>query len=268
MSFLADPISSLFSRDFYRKASRWSVLRGLAYLCYLSLLLTLLFVWLLKTVAVPEMDQFVGWLKKEMPVLVWSEGKLALKEGTVRELKHPVYGPLIKFDMTHSDFTELELGEYTIGITPEKAFVHQGGGRLKEFAWKPRPGEEKQTFEITQDTIGAAYHQMKSRLTVFFIFLLWGAVILWNVIAALFYSWVSLMINWTRRGEKLHYSHLLNISICALTPATFVMASQLCVPALNRLSFGIFGSFVLTAAYLFFAILGTDDPPLPKAPFA
>ena len=261
MSFLAAPLLSLFSLKFYRGVLAWNVRKGLAYLAYMSLLFALVLSWLVKTVVVPQGDQFVDWLKGNMPVLIWNGEILAMKEGTAKEMVHPKYGPLIKFDMTRTEFTDQVLGEFSLGVTPAKAFVRQGSEILKEYNWARSPDQKKGTVEITPELLGKVYVQLKARISRVMIFVLWISVIFWNLVGALFYSWLGLLINWTRRGDKLLYSQLFNIAICAMTPVLVIDSLQLAIPALGRLPFGLVGSLVLTNAYLFFAIRGTDTPP-------
>lgn len=272
MSFLLAPFFALFSRDFYKRMTRAGLGAGFAYLFYGVTLMTVIASAALMVRILPEMDRFTVWLQGQMPVLMWKpqEG-LSMRDQSTFTLVHPQYGPLAQFDMTKEEVRLEDLGENTLFVTSKRIYVRQPGRSslriydLTQVRSQTTKGPAA-PFEIRPDTIDGLYRQMKPWLITAFIGILWGALLVWKLLAALFYSWVALLINLFRR-EKLDYSHLLTLAFFVLTPAACVQLLQLIIPRLAALPFGFPGSLALTTCYLYLAVKGTE-PPQTKPPAA
>ncbi len=270
--FFISPLLALFSRDFYRRMARAGLGVGFGYWFYLGTLLALITGATLTVRALPEMDRFLIWLKREMPVLVWHPEGLSIKDKTAFSLVHPKYGPLAKFDMTKTDVTAEGMGEFGIFVTSQKIYLKQPGSRglriydlIKARAERQgRAGAANQpsSFEIQPDQIVTGYRQFKPWLITVFCGILWGAFLLWKLLAALFYSWIGLLVNMGRR-DKLDYSHILTLTFFAMTPAIVIQLLQFLIPPFARIPFGLGGSLLVTVFYLFYAIKGTEpsEPP-------
>ncbi len=266
MKILTAPFFALFSRDFYRRAALAGPGKGFTYLAYLSALMLLAAFFAVNTRLLPAADRFVVWLQSEMPVLQWTPAGLSMKDRTSFALVHPQFGPLAQFDMTRKEIQAGDMGENSIFVTSQTVYMRQPGRtELKTYDVTQLGNKQAmQPFEIRPETLGSFYQRIKPGLTAVFILAIFAGLLIWKILAALFYSWVALLINMSRR-EPLHYSHLWTLACFALTPAALIQSLQLIIPALTSLPFGPAGSFLVTTAYLFIAIKGTE-PAEPRVP--
>ena len=189
-----------------------------------------------------------------------------MKDRTAFALVHPEYGPLARFDMTMKEVTSADMGDNSVFVTSQKIFMRQPGQlTFRTFDVTQLGDKNTQPFEIRPDNIGTFYQKIKPMLVVMLSGAFWFVFLLWKILAALFYSWIALLINMTRR-DKLDYSHLWTIACFALTPAALIQGLQFAIPQLAFLSFGTAGSLIVTTAYLYLAIKGTEPPaPIPAA---
>lgn len=260
MKILSAPFYSLFSRKFYNEAAYAGAGRGFLYLIYLVTLMLFAAFAAVNTRLLPQTNAFVGWLQSEMPVMQWTPAGLSMKDRTAFALVHPEFGPLVRFDMTMKEMTSADMGDNNVFVTSQKIYMRQPGREgFRIFDVMQLGDKNAQPFEIRPENIGTFYKKIKPWLVVMLSGAFWFAFLIWKILAALFYSWIALLINMTRR-EKLDYSHLWTIACFALTPAALVQSLQFALPQFAVLPFGTAGSFMVTSAYLYLAIKGTEPP--------
>jgi len=260
MKILTAPFYALFSRKFYSQVMFAGTGRAFLYLFYLATLMLFAAFAAVNTRLLPQTDAFVSWLQSEVPVMEWTPAGLSMKDRTAFALVHPEFGPLARFDMTMKEISAADMGENSVFVTSQKIYLRQPGREGFRIFDVMQLGEKNaQPFEIRPENIGAFYQQVKPWLVVMMSGAFWIGFLLWKILAALFYSWIALVINMTRR-EKLYYGHLWTIACFALTPAALIQSLQLAIPQLGVLPFGTAGSFVVTTAYLYLAIKGTEPP--------
>ena len=260
MKLLSAPFYALFSRQFYTKAAFAGAGRGSVYLLYLSGLMLLAAATAVSTRLLPQANEFAVWLQSELPALQWTPAGLSMKGQTAFALIHPEYGPLAQFDMNLSEVSDQEMGDNSIFVTSQKVYMRQPGrAGFKIYDVTQLGDKNAQPFEIRPELIGQVYARAKPWLLFLLLGSFWVMFLIWKILAALFYSWVALLINMMRR-EKLHYSHLWTLACFALTPAALVQSLQFAFPPLAVIPFGLIGSFFMTSAYLYLAIKGTESP--------
>jgi len=260
MKIFSAPYFSLFSRKFYSEAAHAGAGRGFLYIVYLVTLMLFATFAAVNARLLPQANTFVDWLQSEMPIMQWTPAGLSMKDRTAFALIHPEYGPLARFDMTVKEITSVDMGDNSVFVTAQKIYMRQPGREgFRIFDVMQLGDKNAQPFEIRPDNIGFFYQKIKPWLVVMLSGSFWFAFLLWKVLAALFYSWIALIINMTRR-EKLDYSHLWTIACFALTPVALIQTLQFAIPQLGALPFGTTGSFMVTTAYLYLAIKGTEPP--------
>lgn len=260
MTILTAPFYALFSRKFYHEAVFVGPARGFLYLFYLSALMLLIAFAAMNTRLVPQMNTFAAWLQAEVPIMQWTPAGLSMRDGETFALVHPEYGPLARFDMTKNEITFADMGENSVFVTAQKIYLRQPGREgLRVFDVMQLGDKNNQSFDIRPDTIGFFYQKVRPWIVFMVLGVLWAGFLIWKILAALFYSWIALLINTTRR-EKLYYSHLWTIACFALTPAALIQGLQFAIPQLGFLPFGTAGSLIVTTAYLYLAIKGTEPP--------
>jgi len=219
---------------------------------------------------IPQIDQFVQWAKAEMPSMTWTPDGLVMNIQNPYTMVHPKLGPLVTFDANQVDVTTETIGEVVMFVTPGKLFVKRGIREVRVYdltrqvAAAPDPNA-LMAVNITSESVQKFYDSLKPWLIFFVVLFFFPFFFLWKLIAALIYSWIGLLINFTRT-PKLPYNAILNVSLFALTAATLIQWLRLMVPALNRIPFGLVGSLLITCIYLFLAVKKTEEtlPPTPS----
>lgn len=266
MKMLSAPFKALYDRAFYARAAHAGAGKGLIYILYLSAIMLAGALISVQTRLLPEANRFVEWLQVEMPVLQWAPQGLSMKGATAYALVHPEYGPLAQFDMERGEITREDMGPNSIFVTSQKIYMRQPGTEeLREYdiTQLAGAGAPAEPFEVRPENIGTFYREIKPWLAAGLLASIFGIFILWKLLAALFYSWIALLINMMRQ-EKLYYSHLWTVTCFALTPAALIQTLQFALPPLAAIPFGPAGSFALTVLYLFLAVKGTE-PASPAA---
>jgi len=260
MKILTAPFQALFSRKFYSEAAYAGTGRSFLYLAYLVTLMFFAVLVAVNTRLLPQTNAFAAWLQSEIPVMQWTPAGLSMKDRTEFLLVHPELGPLARFDMTVKEVTSAQMGENTVFVTSQKVYIRQPGREgFRIFDMTELGNKTAQPFEIQPATFGIFYEKIKPWLVVMLSCAFWAGFLVWKILAALFYSWIALLINMTRR-EKLEYSHLWALACFALTPAALIQSLQFVIPTLAALPFGLGGSFLVTFLYLHLAIKGTEPP--------
>jgi len=265
MNFFKTPLDTFYNLKMYREVQTRSLGRAFLYLLYLSAIVTVLFVLLLVTQIVPLADDFVGWFKQDMPSIVWTPAGVSIRETTPYTMFHPEFGPLLIFE-TDKQNLDLSALEAPVHVTSNKAYVNRGGGEYRIYDLIG-PALEDQ-FESDAVAIGPEFVQRYYDLVKpwgyalsFLVYL--PSIFVWKVIAGLFYALMALILNQTRR-VKLEFGTIYIVCLYAMTPAVLIGAILPMIPGLNRLPFGLLGSLLVTAVYLFLAIKKSEiiEPPV------
>ena len=261
MKLLLAPVYSLFSLSFYREILRKSLGRGFLYLAYLSFLATIVFLLFFTSRLLPEADRFAAWARAEMPALTWTPQGLRMNLKSPYTMVHPQLGPLVTFDTSKTDAGTEEMKDVSMFVTSRKVFLKQRAGEIRVYDLKEMMGAAKadNPAVVNGETLEGFYKSFKPMLFFLAIFFFFPFFFIWKFLAALFYSWFGLLLNFFRT-EKLHYGQILNVSFFTLTPVLGIQLLQILIPNAGRIPFGLPGSIAVTGVYLYFVIVKTQDP--------
>lgn len=261
LTFFTAPVTALFSTSVYKDAARSSAGRGVLYSLYLAGLSVGLVMMVLSAKVMPQADAFAGWVKTNMPVLIWTPAGLSLENGqTTAVLKHPQYGTIALFDMTKTTATEADIGEAYVLVTSQKILIKRAPGQVEERDITGAGMRSSQQLpprvRITGDLAAKLYQNLKSAMKlvvpVVILILSFVSFLMMN----LFYSLVGLILNGIR-AEKLGYGAIFSLT-CFATTISFVLTGLRTLVPLPAFA-GAFGlNILVTLAYLFFAFKITD----------
>lgn len=261
MSLLSAPFEAVYNKDLYRKAAQSSAAHGFLYLLYFSVLITVLAMLVISVTIVPEGNRFMAWIKMNMPVveIVRGEG-IKINASSPYEMIHPEYGKVAIFDMTKTEVSLEEIGDWKVFVTSTKGYFQRDNGQLQVYDLKgTRRAEEK--AGVDDRVVDAAFVQkieniVKPVLLVLILGIIFVFFFIWKLIAALFYSLIGISLNRMRR-ERLSYGQILNVSFLAITPAAWVQFLLLLRGL--EIPFGFLWSLAITSAYLYFGIKKAEE---------
>lgn len=262
MNIFTAPLFALYNVDFYRTVIRSRLTKGFLYVAFLAVVGTVLFATTLVGRLFPQADAFVDWFKQGMPGLVWTPDGLTMDIQGPYTMNHPVLGGVVTFDPAPKDVKTSELGPVLIYVTPDRLYLRQGVNEVRVIELAQPAASRRgtpQVVKIDAALIAKFYGAAKPwivSLTVVFFFVSFYA---WKLLAALFFSWIGLLLNFRRR-EKLTYGAIFHVSLFALTATTLLQFLNLIFPALNRIPFGLPGTLVVTTVYLYVGICKTEPP--------
>ena len=260
--FLLSPLLSLFSLSFYRRINSRKTASGFFYVGYLSLILTFTVLLAYRIYFFPSADQFMKWLGGNLPPLTVTRQGVQMELKQPLLLTHPQWGPLVYFDPV-SEAPKPEDLEKALVIVTRTTLSYRdprsGETRIQRLIPEPRKGEWRDMV-LTGDRLLFLWSRTRPLVGITVVLGFFIASCLWKLLVGLLYSLVGLLFNRFRR-EPLTYSAVLNVAFFALTPVTLLQGVGWLVPAFV-LPFGFLISLVLTAAYLAFGILATQQ----KAP--
>jgi hypothetical protein len=257
---LLAPIYSLFSLSFYRKVLQFRVGKAFLYLFYLSFLATLLMLFISLAYLAPNVNGFVDWAKQNMPAMTWSPSTgLTVNAQQPYSMVHPQLGLLITFDTNAQEVNAAAMGEVPIFVTAKQIYVRQAPNQVKVYDITAPAGaaQAAASVNITPDLVQRFYDSLKPWLLFFLLLFFFVFFFIWKVLAALFYSWIGLLINFTRQ-PKLSYGALFTVSAFALTAGVIVQVLPAFIPFLAQIPFWGFLSIPVTIAYLFIVIKKTQ----------
>jgi len=272
MNLLTAPFYALFSTAFYRNVQKSRVGRGMLYMLYLSVITTLLMIFVSVTRFLPVANSFIDWVKQDMPKLTWTSGGMVMDARSPYLMVHPELGPLITFDTTVEEVTTEDMGDTMMYITSKKLYVRQGINQIRVYDLlqaaaqaEARGQEVPQAINITPDLIQQFYDSLKPWIlslgALFFLLFLY----LWKLLIAFLYSWIGLLINMMRQS-KLEFGQIYTTTLFVMTVPLVIQWIRLVVPFVGRLPFGILGSLLVTIGYLFFAVKIAEEKVSPAPP--
>ena len=261
LTFFTAPVTALFYPPVYKDAVRSPAGRGMLYSLYLAGLSAVLVVLFLSIKVMPRADAFAGWVKKNMPVLVWTPDGLSLENGqSSATLVHPQYGPVAVFDMTKTTVTEADMGRAYFLVTSKKVYMRRAPGQLEErdiTAAGMRSAQQlPPRVRINGDLAMNLFQNVKKAMAFMVPFMILILSFVFFLVMNLFYSLAGLLFN-RMRSEKLGYGAIFNLT-CFATTAFFTLTwikALIPFPAFT----GAFGlNILINLAYLYFAFKITD----------
>ena len=264
MTFFTAPITALFLPKVYHDAAQSGGARGVFYTLYLAALVTLVAMVMFASLVVPQADSLANWLQTELPSMVWTPAGLTLGQDIPQPytIAHPVFGPLMTFDMNKDIVQESEMGNIPIFVTSQKIFLKQGPGQIEERDitqagfQAAQPDDQRRQLPsrvmITGDVVKQIYQNVKRVFfwVIPFVFLL--VLFCFLLLTALFYSLIGLLLNLMRKS-KLQYGSIFNLTCFALT------ASVALGWIVRNLPLAWLLSLLIILGYLFFAFKVTDQ---------
>lgn len=250
---------ALFSLKFYRQIQTAPVSRGFLYLGYLSFLLALYGMILFRIQWMPAANEFVGWLKQNLPEMTLTRQGLEMKIAEPRLLTHSRWGALIYLDPVKDSPDPADLEKAAVVITRTKIGYRDPSTEELRIQNIVRQGNAANWRDatFTQETITQLWRRLSPWLAAIFFLTSFVGLYLWKLTAALLYSLIGILLNLFRKA-KLRYASILNVSFYALTPLALLQALVWLFPNFP-LPVNLLTSLALTALYLAFAILAAQD---------
>ncbi len=264
LTFFTAPVTALFYPPVYRDAVRSSAGRGVLYSLYLAGLSAVLVMIILSARVVPQADVFAGWVKTNMPVLIWTPKGLSLENGqTTAVLKHPKYGTIALFDMAKTTAKEADMGEAYLLVTSQKVYIKRAPGMLEErdiTGAGMRSGQElPPRVRIDGEIALKLYQNLKSAMAFVVPLMILVLTFVFFLVTNLLYSLAGLLFN-KMRAEKLGYGAIFNLT-CFSTTASFTLTWLKALIPLPAFS-GAFGLNILAVlVYMYLAFKVTDKKP-------
>jgi hypothetical protein len=160
--FFLAPILSLFSLNFYRRLLAGQQSAGFLYLAYLSFLMSLAGLLLLHLQFFPVANQFVGWLEKNIPEMVFTQGgvKMSIEEPLL--LTHPQWGALFYLDPTNDFPSSIDLEKAMVIVTRTKIAYRDpsnGETRIQDLAPEAAP-KNWQDFVLNRERLRELWNRL------------------------------------------------------------------------------------------------------------
>lgn len=262
MRILSAPVYSFYSVEFYRQVLKSPLSKAFLYLAYLTALanIAVLLFFLLRVQ--PFVRSFVDWTAKEMPELTWTPDGISMNAKNPYVMTHPDYGPLVVFDTTKTDIDAGEMGDAPIFVTRTKVYTRSGPDDVRIYELTRRPADvpkDKMVVQVDSNVVYRLYDAFRPWFVGMAVFLFFPAYFIWKLLEILFFSVVGMLVNLTRK-PTLAYGEVLKICFFAVTPAAIFQLASIVIPAVGKIPYGFFLSFVLTTGYIIFAMKKTEDP--------
>ncbi len=256
------PFFALFSKDFYKKVLTAGLGKGFLYLVYFSLLLSTLFVGMVKVKVLPMIDSFVVWVAKEMPALQVTPEGIQMSVPSPKVMTHPDLGPVVIFDMNGEAAGLQGKLDSLVLVTAKKIFVKQRQGGVRTYdvvqMMAQQRGKIQTPLQITGESVERAYRSYKPWVLGVVFISLWFFFFVTQVLQGFISSLIGLVIN-LFRSPRLSYKPILNASFFALTASYLVGIFQMMVPFLRIIPTGFWFSVILTGIYLMLALKLTEE---------
>jgi hypothetical protein len=223
--FFLAPITAFFLPQVYRDALKSSGRKGLLYVVYWAFLTTI-FATMTFASRLTISDAFMQWVKKEIPVLIWTPEGLSFENNQkIARLDHPVYGPIAVFDMTRTTVSGKELEPIYFFVTSKRIYFNKPIGPAEErditragiSSQKKLPLRVRVTGEMIQNFYRKSIlaFMLMTPPAIFFVSLL--IILISNSI----YSLAGLLLNIMRKN-KLSYGPIFSLT-CFATGITLTL---------------------------------------------
>lgn len=261
-TILQAPFLSLYSLSFYREVLNAPLRAGLIYLTFLSLIASLTAGLAFNARSLPEMREFVQWLKSSAPPLTLTPDGLQMDAPSPYVMVHPRFGPIVTLDLTKTTPEEKDFRNGTLlFLTAKQGFLYSGR-KIRAFEYVKGAGRFKPvpiTGEIYESS-GKILRRMLLAgipIAVFFFFFLWKMTV------ALIYAGFAGLINRFRRAP-VSYRALLNLCLFAMTPFVLIELSAFLIPGFE-IRGGFFTGLTMTSLYVGLVLHKTDAEALQEA---
>lgn len=253
MDILLAPFFSVLNLRFYRYVLGQPLRKGFLYLGYLTLLSGVFILGYVQLRLMPQIDRFAEWVEREIPPLTWTPDGLVVNAAMPYPMVHPTLGFLAVFDTTKTQVQPEEIGDFLFYVTSTNLYARQGPNEVRVYdltrGVESLP-PDRMIVRVNADTVRDYYRAMKpwavfSVLVAFIPFFF-----VWKLFEAFVFSLVAALIN-LKCKPRLDYQTLFNLSLYVLTPVTLIQFSRLIFPWVARIPFGLGGSVLVAAAYLF-----------------
>lgn len=263
--FIFSPILSLFSRRFYGEMSRASLGKGVLYLLYLAVLVSIICLVAFSFTMLPQINQGAQWVRENMPPLDFTREGVQSSVKQPFALIHPEWGTLLMLDTNRETVTDEEMKQTIFYITKTKLYVwDRTKNEHRIVDARPQPGEvaqKWQDFHLDGEVVWHFYAAMRPFAAPLIFVVAFLVFFAWKIAAAFFYSIPALLINLFRK-QKLAYEKLLNLCFFTLTPVMLLQLIKTLFPGfVFPVNFWV--SLIVTCGYLAFAILATQEPDQP-----
>lgn len=254
---LLAPILSFFSARLYRMGLQSGIGRGFLYLLYLTILFSLLVVFLCQFLLLPVTAAFMNWLVQVTPEVTITQAGLRTEARQPYLVKHPSFGPIYLIDTT-KDASQLiaETHKVPILIGREEIVINDPDrGRLRTISLREamlKSHEANRPIRITKNVMRDLVNRIQGMVIPFVLLFLAPLFFIWKLIAALFYSLFALFFNLFRK-ERFRYGGLFTLSCYAITPVTIIQVVRLSVPD-AQLNLNLAIAFSLTLTYVLFGM--------------
>ena len=247
---------------------RYGIAKGFLYLLMLSFLATVAGYFVFTHRALPKINELVEWTKAEMPPMTLGPEGVSVSVPMPYTLTHPQFGPIVTFDTSQVDVTVQTMGDVPAFVTATKLYLRQANSGLKVFdlvQGMAHKKVEQGTVKMDAQSIQALYDAMRPwmiALGLFFFFLL---TYLWKLLAAVFYSWFGLLMNFSRK-PKLGYGAIFNVAVFALTPWFLMQLLGLIFFPAGQIPLSFLLGPLITGFFLYLGIRKTEDRPVGTVP--
>jgi hypothetical protein len=258
---LIDPINSVTSLQFYRKAARHGLVRSLLYLFYLSVIVALVSGYVVWRRTLPLLRDEFSWLGKALPTLTLDKGRLSgdIKAPIVLVEPHHFFSVVVDPSRVKPVTAEdLESKHAQVYVSQDSLTILKQPGVVQSFDL----GQMRRDAPLRIDarfwnTAGKA----AARMTLLLILLVFPVVFfLWKLLTTAFYSVMALALN-SMLEARLSYRELFNVALYA---QTFFIALRLLFLFFPRpMPQPLFIALVSTSAYIGLAIRTISTPVTP-----
>ena len=261
--FLIDPINSVTSLQYYRKAARHSLARALFYLFYLSIIVTLVSGYVVWRRTLPLMRAEFSWLGKALPTLTLDKGRLSgdVKAPFVLVEPHNFFSVVVDPSRVKPVTAEdLESKHAQVYVSQDALTILKQPGVVQSFDL----GQLRRDAPLRID---AKFWNAtgKAAASMLLLFVLLGLPVfffVWKLLATAFYSVMALALN-SMLEARLSYRELFNVALYA---QTFFIALRLLFLFFPRpMPQPLFIALVSTSVYIGLAIKTISTPVTPAA---
>ncbi len=250
---ILDPINSITSINFYKKAAGQTLGRAFLYLGYLGILFSIVFLVFLKTRVWPSLEGTFQWLETNIPTVTYSKGRLATPTNEKVTVRHPKINEVaFTIDTSRSDLVTAQMladEKVSAYVTSNALYIQQPGGKVEVYDFSKVPSTETKVFDAK--FYRELSHSLRVLLYPIGFLAAFALFAVWKLAATLFYSLIALLINGVSEGG-LPYTTLFKLSVYAQTLVIAVQCILLLVPA-QVPQFTLLAT-IATTVYLWLAI--------------
>ncbi len=263
ISYIISPVLTFFSKRLYQQVMRSDWQRGFFYLFYLTGLFALFIFFLSQLILLPFVDSLSGWLIRSIPVMTLTSSGLKTDAKQPVVIEYVGFGPICVINtnknvediVREGPWAPILVGQTKILISQSAKTFDKHTSQIIDLGEMMRKlAEEKRSVTISKQVMTEIARKMKSLLFPIGILIFSLVFLVWELLSALFYSVIALILNRFRK-EKLRYSNLFSLACYAITPITLIQIVKISIPGVY-LTINMFFVPALTICYLAYALFG------------